>query len=248
MIQALNLTNFDAYMNTEANRINVSVASTHIRHLVKFINDFTGDVFYVYPDEVINSRFDFQAYAYAAVPDRFAAEVKLAPTGYFKYEVYEVSWIDITPPGDAEALWPLQLGYAPVTETDVLPVDDLNGVVEGLVAIGKLYLKPSERKVPEVTYRQYVKRVQTIEIIEPGKGYTSPPTIAISAPEELGGITATATCTLSGTSVNSVTITYAGSCYTETPTVTVSAPPPGGGALQCLMIATIEEQNYIYSN
>jgi hypothetical protein len=115
------------------------------------------------------------------------------------------------------------------------------------VGIGKLYLKPF-RKLPEVSYRQYVKRVQKITIYQAGSGYLVAPTITITAPvAEVGGVTATATCTIDGSgAVDSVTITYAGSGYGENPGVTVSAPP--GGGTQCLMTATIEEENYIYIN
>ena len=51
MIQAITATNITAYISTEDNRINTSVAKTQIRHLVKFINDMDGRVKYAYPTE-----------------------------------------------------------------------------------------------------------------------------------------------------------------------------------------------------
>ena len=48
MIQATRETNFTAYIETEAKRIDTSVTSAKIRHLVKFINDLDGKAFYVY--------------------------------------------------------------------------------------------------------------------------------------------------------------------------------------------------------
>ena len=52
-----------------------------------------------------------------------------------KYEVYEVSWIYGESPPVVVAE-----GTAPKNETDVLPVEPENGVVQGLVTKGKLYL------------------------------------------------------------------------------------------------------------
>jgi hypothetical protein len=48
MIQAIRETNFTAYIETEASRIDTSVTSAHIRHLAKFTNDLDGAVFYAY--------------------------------------------------------------------------------------------------------------------------------------------------------------------------------------------------------
>lgn len=48
MIQAITESSFTAYINTEANRIDTSVNSSHIRYLVKFTNDLDGSVQYAY--------------------------------------------------------------------------------------------------------------------------------------------------------------------------------------------------------
>jgi hypothetical protein len=133
MIQAIRETAFNVYINTEANRIDTSVASTQIRHLLKFTNDLDGAVFYAYgTPETISDRYTTLTFPYALVPNLYVGEIKLIPAGYYKYEAYEVSWtgtVDVSS------------GNAPADEDDVLkpPASD-KGIVQGLVAIGKLYL------------------------------------------------------------------------------------------------------------
>jgi len=132
MIQATTETNIIAYLSTEDNRIDNSVTSAKIRHLVKFINDMDGSISYSYPAEVIADRFTKMTFTYEAVDtDLFLGEVYLLPSGSWKYEVYEVSWIGTVN---------LDVEQAPSTEKVVLPVSDNNGVVQGLVTKGKLNL------------------------------------------------------------------------------------------------------------
>ena len=246
MIQATQGSEFYAYINTEANRIDTSVSSAHIRHLFKFINDLDGAVFYAYGyvfeggPEDINNRYTKLRFIQDFAPDVYTGRVQLEPVGYYKYEVYEVSWIA----DFEEAVGYLVRGKAPVTETDVLPVEIGNGVVQGLVGIGKLYLGDAIKPATtEVQYIQNAKRVQTLTIQNPGTGYTSAPTITIGAPTLNGGKTATATCTVSGGVVDTVTITYSGSGYETNPVVTLD----GGGFTDAANItASIEETNYIY--
>ena len=81
--------------------------------------------------ETIYDRYTKFEFEYNATPDRYLGRIKFLPSGYWKYEVYEVSWIgDVT----------LTAETAPRTETEVLPVDPLNGVVQGLVTKGKMYV------------------------------------------------------------------------------------------------------------
>jgi len=148
MIQAIRETNFNAYINTEANRIDTSVTSAQIRHLAKFINDLDGEEFYAYArTETIHDRYTKFQYLYALVPTNapYDGEVNLIPAGYFKYELYEVSW------QGAVSLTGLT---APRSEIEVLPVKPVNGVVQGLVAIGKLYLGEKAGS-EEVQYTEY---------------------------------------------------------------------------------------------
>jgi hypothetical protein len=60
-----------------------------------------------------------------------------------------------------------------------------------------------------------------------GTGYTSSPTVAISAPTTAGGVQATATVAVSAGAITTFTITNAGSGYVEQPTVSFSG---GGGS------------------
>jgi hypothetical protein len=69
--------------------------------------------------------------------------------------------------------------------------------------------------------------VGAIGIRNAGAGYTSTPSITISAPQETGGnVQATATVTVGSGVVTAITLTNGGQGYTAAPTVTIS----GGGA------------------
>ena len=146
MIQAYTETNFKAYLSTEDNRIDTSVAKTQIRFLVKLINDMDGSIDYVYPVVTINNRFTEMSFTYQPNElNLWNGEVNLLPAGYWKYEVYEVSWI-----GKVS----LNSEQAPSTATEVLPVDDNTGVVQGLVTKGKLYLAEKDG-TEQVQYNQH---------------------------------------------------------------------------------------------
>ena len=132
MIQAITETNFRAYLQTEDNRIDTSVATTQIRHLLKFTNDMDKSIVYAYgANETIYPRYTSLSFNYNVTPNIYGGLIKFLPAGYWKYEVYEVSWIGTVT---------VALGNAPATETDVLPVLPGNGVVEGLVTKGKMYV------------------------------------------------------------------------------------------------------------
>jgi len=132
MIQAITESAFDTYLSTEDNRIDTSVTSDKIRHLVKFINDMDKSVQYAYSTtHLIYERYSKMSFIYNSTPDVYTGAVNLLPAGYWKYELYEVSW------SGAVAI---SAGNAPVTEDDVLPVGPTHGVVQGLVGIGKMYV------------------------------------------------------------------------------------------------------------
>ena len=132
MIQATTETAFTVYINTEANRIDTSVASTQIRHLMKFTNDLDGAEFYAYGNtETIYDRYTIMTFAYSTTPNMYVGQTKLLPAGYYKYEAWEVAWSGTVT---------VSLGNAPATETDVLSSDPTHGIVRGLIAIGKLNL------------------------------------------------------------------------------------------------------------
>lgn len=146
MIQAITETGFNIYVQTEDNRINTSVASTQIRHLVKFTNDLDKSVYYAYGNtETIKDRYTKINLAYGASPNIYTGVVKLFPAGYYKYEIYEVSWIGTVT---------VSLGNAPATEDDVLsPAADTKGIVQGLVTKGKMNLSEKDG-TQQVQYTQ----------------------------------------------------------------------------------------------
>ena len=146
MIQATTETGFNIFVQTEDNRIDTSVASTQIRHLVKFTNDLDKSVYYAYGvTETIKNRFTKIAINYDLTPDMYAGETKLFPAGYYKYELYEVSWIGTVT---------VVSGYAPANEDDILsPAANDKGVVQGLVTKGKMNLSEKDG-TQQVQYTQ----------------------------------------------------------------------------------------------
>ena len=146
MIQATTETEIKINVQTEDNRINTSVASTQIRHLVKFTNDLDKSVYYAYGNtELIKDRYTNINIAYSTTPNIYTGRVKLFPAGYYKYEIYEVSWIGTVT---------VSSGNAPATENDVLsPVADTKGVVQGLVTKGKMNLSEKDG-TQQVQYTQ----------------------------------------------------------------------------------------------
>jgi hypothetical protein len=75
-------------------------------------------------------------------------------------------------------------------------------------------------------YRQGTS-ILSITVTNDGSGYTSTPTVTISAPNEAYGTTATAVASVVSNKVSAITVTVAGSGYTSAPTVTISG---GGGS------------------
>ena len=146
MIQATTETEIKINVQTEDNRINTSVASTQIRHLVKFTNDLDKSVYYAYGNtELIKDRYTNINIAYSTTPNIYTGRVKLFPAGYYKYEIYEVSWIGTVT---------VSSGNAPATEDDVLsPAADTKGIVQGLVTKGKMNLSEKDG-TQQVQYTQ----------------------------------------------------------------------------------------------
>ena len=146
MIQAITETTFNINVQTEDNRIDTSVASTQIRHLVKFTNDLDKSVHYAYPNtETIKDRYTDIGMRYSAITDMYRGIINLLPAGYWKYELYEVSWIGTVT---------VSSGYAPATEDEILtPAANNKGVVQGLVTKGKMYLAEKDG-TEQVQYTQ----------------------------------------------------------------------------------------------
>ena len=132
MIQAITETDLTTYLQTEDNRIDTSVSSDKIRYLVKFTNDMDKSVQYAYSNvHLVYDRYTKFNFTYNATPDVYTGDVNFLPSGYCKYEVYEVSWTGAVA---------ISSGNSPVTEDDVLPIGSTHGVVQGLVTKGKMYV------------------------------------------------------------------------------------------------------------
>ena len=147
MIQAITETNLTTNLQTEDNRINTSVASSQIRHLLKFTNDMDKSVQYAYgTTETIFPRYTEFTFTYNTTPDVYNGDIKFLPAGYWKYEVYEISWVGAVS---------ISSGNAPVTENDVLsPPADTKGIVQGLVTKGKMYVAEKDG-TQQVQYNEY---------------------------------------------------------------------------------------------
>jgi hypothetical protein len=152
MIQATTETDLTFYVQTEDNRIDTSVDSSKIRHLVKFINDMDKSKQYAYSTvhDITNRSTKF-VLNYNATPDVYTGAIKLLPAGYWKYEVFEVSWTGAVA---------ISAGNAPVTEDDVLPVGPTHGVVQGLVTKGIMYVAEKDG-TEQVQYKQHEETSST---------------------------------------------------------------------------------------
>jgi len=160
MIQwILNLVDYDAYLSTEDNRISTTSTKAQLAYLVKFINDLDGSIRYSYgyindsSIDITDRYTKLQFYDTSDAPDIYVGDLNLRPTGHYKYEVYEVSWLD------ASVL--VELGNAPATELDILlPIANSKGVVQGLVTKGILNVT-EEEGAEQVQYNQYEPTVGT---------------------------------------------------------------------------------------
>lgn len=77
----------------------------------------------------------------------------------------------------------------------------------------------------------YSTEIKGLNIINGGSGYTSLPTITISAPNMAGGVQATATAVVYANELVGATMTNRGSGYTQPATVTITGGGAGSGAV-----------------
>ena len=98
--------------------------------------------------------------------------------------------------------------------------------------IGDIFIgSGSGGRIQSTEYRQGV--VHQLNITNGGSGYTSAPTVTITAPEQAGGVSATAVATIANGQVVTLKLTFSngyvgGKGYTAQPTVTIAAPGAGG--------------------
>lgn len=94
-----------------------------------------------------NDRFVKQTIAHNTTENIFTGRVNFKPYGFWSYEVYEVSWIGTVAVNDTNA---------PNSETEVLTVNNNNGVVQGKVHEGKLYIEETSGS-EQVQYTQHTE-------------------------------------------------------------------------------------------
>ena len=121
-----------SYLSLLESKINTSVVDEKLAWLFKFTNDMTKTVKYCYGKSfTINDRYVKNQFLHNTTENIFSYHINFKPYGYWSYEAYEVSWIGTLALSD---------DTAPNSETEVLSVDNGNGVVQGKVHEGKLYI------------------------------------------------------------------------------------------------------------
>jgi hypothetical protein len=146
MIQLNYATTYKFNVTTEDVRIDTSVPRTQIRHLFKFTNDMDGGVKYAYGNsETIEDRYTKILLIHNKTENTFTGKINFIPNGYWKYEVYEVSY-------NGSAV--VNATQAPATEST--PATDQSGVfgtIQGCVEIGKLFVT-EQSGLEQVKYTQ----------------------------------------------------------------------------------------------
>ena len=133
MINGIYGQTIQAKISVEESRINTAVAQANIKYLAKFTHDTTKDIKYCYPH--LSAKTDRSitfAIAHSSTENLFNGILNFKPYGFWTYEIYEVSWI---------GTMTLTSSTAPETETEVLAVNNNNGVVQGLVHRGKMKIQ-----------------------------------------------------------------------------------------------------------
>ena len=134
-------------ITTEDVRINTSVPTSQIRHLLKFTNDMDKGVKYAYGrTETIHPRYTNITLAHNVVEDVVTGLINFLPCGYWKYSAWEVSF-NGAPEMDEEKV--------PLKETGV--AEDQSGIfgrVVGCVEVGKLYVEEDDDE-EQVQYNQH---------------------------------------------------------------------------------------------
>ena len=150
MITGVYGSNISTYLSLEEKRINTSVVESKVKYLFKFINDMTGAVKYAYGTKgTTNDRYVKNTFTHNTSEDSYNGRINFKPYGFWKYEVYEVTWIGT-----------ISEDSAPNSETHVLPVNNDNGVVQGKVEEGKLYIQETSGQ-EQVKYTKYEPSSQT---------------------------------------------------------------------------------------
>ena len=147
MIQLTYATAYTFNVTTEDVRIDTSVPRTQIRHLFKFTNDMDGGVKYAYGrSETIRDRYTNITLQHNTTEDIVEGKIDFLPNGYWKYEVYEVSFNGAS----------VVISDTTVPKSETGTASDQSGVygtVKGCVEIGKLFVT-EQSGLEQVKYTQ----------------------------------------------------------------------------------------------
>jgi len=148
MIHGIYGSTINSYLSLLESKINTSVVDAKLAWLFKFTNDMTKTVKYCYGKSVTpNDRYVKNQFLHNTTENVFQKKINFKPYGYWSYEAYEVSWIGTLS---------LTEEYAPATETHVLEVHNNNGVVQGKVHEGKLYITETSGS-EQIKYREHTE-------------------------------------------------------------------------------------------
>ena len=147
MIQLTYAGTYGFNITTEDVRIDTSVPTAQIRHLLKFTNDMDKGVKYVYgKTETIYDRYTKLTLVHNTVESVVDGAINFLPCGYWKYSAWEVSFNG--------ALVVISVTKVPLTETGTASdPTGVYGTVRGCVEVGKLYVT-EESGEEQVQYTQ----------------------------------------------------------------------------------------------
>ena len=147
MIHATTDSNATFIVTTEEKRIDTGVPSSQIRYLFKLTNDMSENVVYAYgQNQVVNDRYT-KLQINSGVNNVYTGTVNFSPSGYWTYEIFEVSW--------QSSVVALSETTAPSTENEIItPSDPEAGVVQGSIEKGKLNVAEASG-AEEVQYTEH---------------------------------------------------------------------------------------------
>ena len=130
---------------------------------------------------------------------------------------------------------------SPVTFQHIWATGQLQyGALLALSSDGKLFVKGRFNLGKERQSRTFYKVsgfIDSVSLTAGGSGYTSTPTVTVSAPDNADGTRATVLAVVSGGSVTELRITNSGWGYTSAPTVTFSGGVGSGAAASAALFA-----------
>ena len=135
---------------------------------------------------------------------------------------------------------PLSVRNKFLTTTTMPVVTALSNQFYSKGSIVSFTIENPGKKYPITSYK-----VTGFRIIDGGSGYSSPPTVLLSNPDQTGGVPATVgTVTISGGQVSSVSINNQGSGYSYPPVVTISG---GGASRQATLEPIVARLSNVYT-